>query len=264
MRRPQDPLVARIQTVLTGCPYVVAAWLSGSLAAGHADEHSDVDVAAAVHDDSLGQPDARWRALAEQVGDLVYCTVRRSHEGVLVNAITSAWERFDILVLPAASVADGVPGPIEMLFDRTAGIRQTTDRRPSPSPARLRDVVEEFLRCLGLLGVVGPRQEWLAAMDGTLLMRQLLIELLVAENGEAMGVGSALSLNRRLSARQRDLLLSLPPLAATREAVVAHQLALGRIFLPRAHRLLTACGAGFPDEFEKATLEHLQRLGVTL
>ena len=263
--RPQDRLIARIESVLAGRPFVLAAWVSGSLAAGQADEHSDVDVAAGVRDESLGEPDETWRALADEVEHLVYCGVRRSHDGILVNAVTAGWERFDILLVPAARVASGVPGPIAVLFDRMGGVRQTAARRQPPSPARLRDVVDEFIRCLGLLGVVGPRQEWLAAMGGTLLMRQLLIELLLAENGEVIGVGSALRLNRRLADAQRELLLGLPPLAPTRDAILAHQLALANAFLPRARRLLSAYGVAFPVEFERATRDHLRRrLGVTL
>ncbi len=240
-------------TVLEAGWGVDAIWLSGSLAAGAGDEFSDLD----VHVATAGPAAQDWTAIARDAG-AVFARARTGSTAVLVNAVTDEGARFDLVVHPTAELDRGVQDPVAVLRD-ARGILARVPRRDSRQAPRAEEVVagvEEFLRSLLLLGVVGPREEWLSAEAGSLWMLNLLTNLMRAENGEAAG-GSALRLNRRLTDEQKDVLWRLPPLAPSRISVVAFQMALARDFLPRARRLCEQLGAPFPARFEAAVRRRL-------
>ena len=116
---------------------------------------------------------------------------------------------------------------------------------------------------LGLLVVVVGREEHLVGVDGVMLLRRYLIDLMLLANGSRRG--GALHLNAFLTTEQRQVLEALPPLSPTRESVIAGNLACARAFRPLARLLMAQHGLSYPEQFERTTLEHLTRnLSVTL
>jgi hypothetical protein len=127
-------------------------------------------------------------------------------------------------------------------------------------------LVNEFFRVLGLLVVGSSREEYFLGLTGVDLLRQMTFELMLEENGcGPEDRGGALHRWPLLTQDQHDELRALAPVAADRDGVIATDVALARIFLPRARRLGRKVGMVWPQAFEAATRRHLQaRLGVTL
>lgn len=67
----RDQLLARIVQALENDSRVVAAWLTGSFAAGTADEWSDVDLCVAIQDDHFGIFVEQRREIYNGVGEAV-------------------------------------------------------------------------------------------------------------------------------------------------------------------------------------------------
>jgi predicted nucleotidyltransferase len=201
--------------------------LGGSLGRGDADSYSDLDLTFVVADPATIDPAAIIRAATPTV------LLRTLPFGVF--SITPDWLRVDIVV--------------------SNGAEPTLVRAPD-----LRGLVEEFLRVLGLLPVVIGRGEWIVASDGAWLLRTLLVQLLLAGNGESVVTGVK-RLNTKLTSEQRRLVESLPPIVAERGGAIAAHLATAERFLPCARALVR----DWPDELERATRDHLFReLGLDL
>jgi hypothetical protein len=243
-------LAERARAVLEADERVRAAWLTGSLAEGRGDAQSDLDLRLAV----AGEVD--WRELVDRISPTV---LARKLPGpgpdVVVTCVTPEWVRFDLVIVstdrPAAS------GAMKTLLDKDG----LTERLPPGPPPRAADgafLAEEFLRVLGLLDVSIGRQEYLVGSDGVWLLRRMLVDLMTL--GQTRG--GVKRLNPFLTAEQRTLLESLPPIAPTRQAVIDGSLAIARAFLPLARASL---GDRYPAALEAATLAHLDRaLGVRL
>ncbi len=107
------------------------------------------------------------------------------------------------------------------------------------------------------------RQDFQLRIEGAMLLRRTVIDLMLAENGSAQA--SLLWRNHGLTDDQRGLIDALPPLAATRASLIDSHLACWRIFRPVAVRLMERLGLPYPRQLEVATLARLQHeLGVVV
>jgi predicted nucleotidyltransferase len=253
----QSALLSRLVVAIDRLGRIDATWLSGSLASNEGDEFSDVDVHVAVDLPASEIASATWSEVARKV-DAVFVRVLRVPYGLVVNAATRDGRLFDIVVHARSSLDAGVPGPVRALKDDRGVLARTTARsgRSQPPPEQIVACVEEFLRCLLLLTVVGPRDEWVSAEVGSLFMLGMLKDLMLAENGDA-GVGSAKRLRQRLTREQYEVLLALPPIAPNRSSILAVQAALAAEFLPRARALCVRLHIDYPEEFEAAVMRRL-------
>lgn len=260
----QQDLLARLTTGLREEARIVAAWVIDSVASGGDDTYSDIDLLVAVRDEDFAAVVADWQAFIDHLTPTVFAQRLGAADKPTITAITPEWQRFDITL---ASATDPRPHGYQAapLFTRAADAAPFTF---SPAPprvdwGRLPALTGDFLRVLGLLPVAVGREEFIVGLTPVMLLRGYLLDLYLLDNG-ADRTG-AKRLNERLTAEQRRALVALPPLAPTRESVVAGHLALARLFLPRARRLATEHGVSHPDAFERATLAHLRRtLGVQL
>jgi predicted nucleotidyltransferase len=232
---------------------VAAIWVDGSRSRGGNDELSDVDLAVAVDDSCVDAFLTELTALVTRELDPVHMFVR----GRLLHAITPRWSRLDVLTRTTSELAAGVPGPVAVLFDRDGLVEEdfATQRRPALP------LVEEFLRFLGLLPIAAARGEWIGACIAIGAMTGMVVDLMQIENGTTR-VGGALRANERLTDVQRRGLLALPALEPARDSVVAVQLALARLLLPMARRVVPP--GEYPERMESALREHLARHGFDL
>lgn len=243
-------------------------WLSGSLAAGTADAQSDVDLRASVRAEDFATIGDWWQELIDRIAPTVW---RRRWPGppdeAITSAITSDYQRFDLVV---QSVADTRPRALEaarILFDKDAGAQDiilTTPAQQNPL-ARLPALVEEYIRLLGMLPIVVERDDVAMGMEGQMGLHSLLISLLLMENGIDRMASGKRHVAALLNDEQRTVLAGVPALEPTMESVIQGRVSYGRLFLPRARRLMQSHGLAYPEAFEEATRRHLQEtLGLHL
>jgi predicted nucleotidyltransferase len=243
-------------------------WLTGSLASGTADAQSDVDLRVAVRTEDFASVGQWWQDLMNRIAPTVW---KRRWPGppdeVILSAITPDYMRFDIVI---QSIADRKPRTLEaaqVLFDKDGLADQFTLTAPSShnALAHLSYVVEEGIRLLGMLPIVVERDDVPIGMEGQLALHSLLISLLLMENGiDRMSMGKR-HVAAFLNEEQRAVLAQAPILAPTMASVIESRVAYGRLFLPRARRLMEANGLAYPEAFEAATRRSLQEtLGLNL
>ena len=243
-------------------------WLTGSLAKGTADAQSDVDLRVAVRAADFATIDRWWQDLLNQVAPLVW---KHRWPGppdeAILGAITTDYTRFDVVI---QSIHDTRPRTLEaaqLLFDKDGEAEHCLLTAPSSHDpyAHLSVLVEEFIRLLGMLPIVVEREDVPIGMEGQFALHSMLISLLLLENGiDRMSSGKR-HVAAHLNDEQRDILAQVPSLAPTMTSVIEGRIAYGRLFLPRARRLMEIHGQIYPEAFEAATVRHLwETLGVKL
>lgn len=260
----RDELIAAFAAGAEADPRVLALLLGGSLGAGVGDDYSDADlilVLAPEHHAAFLEEVEAW---AGEIADPVLW--RQVYPGLpLFHAITPGWVRFDVTVTVPHRVI-GARSSLRPLFDRARVWEALPERLESRAidPAKLAAMVVEFLRVTGLLVVGMGRGEYVLGITGVGLLRGLLIELMIAETRPPLPPG-ALHLADILPPGDMEILAGLPQVAADRASVIAANLTLAELFLPRARVLARDVGAAWPDTFEAATRAHLRReLGLEL
>ncbi len=261
----QQALIDRICGALRADDDVDAAWLAGSLGRGKGDAFSDVDVLVLAVDGRLGQLMARYAADVSSMAEAVL--LNPLFGGRVLNVVTSDWQRFDLSFVEGSDLGRYDRTALAALFSKSG--REPPRKSPTPyqtTPEQLLKLVNEFLRVLGLLVVGSGREEYVLGLTGVDLLRQMTFELMLEENGLGPADrGGALHRWPLLTPDQQDQLRALDPVVADRDGIIAADMALARIFLPRARHLAQRVGLAWPEAFEEATRRHLKdRLGVTL
>jgi len=251
----QQALLAQLKTALASDSRVRAAWLSGSFGRGEGDAWSDVDVTVLVAQDDLAQVIAAFRAPRPDMPPVVFSQLVH---GRIVSGVTPDWERFDLTFVTPAELAWLDGAALMPLLGEAA----TPPPRPPPDDRdgarRVEALTAEFLRVIGLAPVAFGRGEWVVARQGLDLLRGLLVDLMLEENGVPPGARGVKRLNPFLTADQRLTLEALAAPGAERQALIAAQGELAALFLPRAKALAELLGATWPAEFEEATRRRLR------
>lgn len=262
----QTDLIARIADVLEKTPHVGSAFLGGSHGRDEADEYSDVDVYAVVADgEHIAAVLAQIADRVDEIAPILYSKVLPNAR--TINCITTDWNRFDVTVIGPLEMAVIAGRHIKRLFD-DLGIYQSLVEAPppirEPLPDELKDIVNEFIRVLGLSTVVNGRNDVVVAQNGTNLLRDMLIQVMVLENGPQPRRG-VLALQRSLTPSQVESLVKLPALSATWSSVLECTQAIAGEFFPRARALADQLGVTWPEKFERVTRECLEeQLGLVL
>lgn len=261
--RAQRAFLADLAPRLRADRRIRAAWLIGSLARGTADAYSDVDLLLAIAGDALPAIVADWRGFVADLAPTITLQRLGGDDKPTLAAIAPGLLRFDLTLCDADSAQQHGYDHAELLFDHD-GVAARTTFAPRPAgqaAGQLPGLAREFLRILGLTPVALGRGELLVSRQGLAILQNLLIDLFLLENGGRPG--GVKHLNRYLTAEQRDALAACPPLELTRDALLGSIVAVARLFLPRARRLMRAHDLPYPEAFEREVLEYLRRtLGV--
>ena len=252
-------VIDTIAEALGHAPGIRGLFLSGSHGIGRADAYSDIDFTLVATDGATDEVAALWREAVARTGEIVLWWDRTTRP-VLINAITADWTRTDVEILRPDQMAMRARSGLKPLFDHDAIFERLPEEaeRTAPDPARIRRRFEEFIRVLGLLHLAAGREEYINGVLGVFHLRNLLVELLIEETA-APDRGGALHLNRLLTKEQKDLLTSLPPAVPERDAMIEAHLAYAAAYLPRARRLAPRWGTEWPERFEAATWDRLER-----
>jgi Nucleotidyltransferase domain len=257
-------LLRRAAKVLGDDERVRALWVGGSLARGDADAYSDLDLIATVADADFDALVGTWRDWLARITPTVLAR-QVPFLPSIIYSLTPTCERLDVVLERVSAVRSSRYARVAV-FDRD---RLDGERPPAPPPAppdraKVETAIEEPLRYLALLPAVLGRGELLLAQEGYGHMRRRISELYLELNAPLPTTGVK-HWRDKLRPEQYALLESLPWPAATREALVAANLELGRVLLREARPIAEKLGVAWPAELESAVRAHLEReLGVTL
>lgn len=254
----QQALIERAKQVLGMDDRVLGIWLVGSYGTGTSDQFSDVDLLVVVDPDDVEGLCDDWPGLSDEIAPTVFR--RRVGDRPLFNQVTTDWLRFDLSVGTPATLSGSTRSRVKPLLDPRGLSARLGEPGPlrQPDPDRVESISLEFLRVLGLLPVVVGREEFVLAVSGVGLLRDMLIDLML-EDVATEDRGGALHLNPLLPADRQQVLSDLPALRATRESVIDAHVACASAFLPLARDLHNRCGLTWPQEFEDATRHHLTK-----
>ena len=118
------------------------------------------------------------------------------------------------------------------------------------------DIVNEFIRVLGLSVTVKGRDDLVVAQTGTNLLRDMLIRVFVMSNGVQARRG-VLALRRDLTESQRAALVALPP-GSTWLSVHERTRMIADEFFPVARSVAEKAGAIWPEHSEQLTRAYLK------
>lgn len=249
----QRRLVERLRDLFEPDDRFRALFLTGSIGRGVDDRFSDVDTLLVVEASEADRVLESWDSVSSALGPFVY--VNRISGAPVFNHVLPGWLRWDVTIASSDAVPM-LPAPqVKVVFDKDQHLTV------SPIGAQMdhdaaHGVVAEFFRCLALLPVVVGRDDPVAGVSGTLLLRQLTTQLMriVDQQGAAAG---ALRLRDTISAEHYAALKSLPDLRSDMTSVLEGHRALRDLFVPLAE---SALGERFPRPFAQAALEHVTPL----
>lgn len=242
--------------VLPATPGLLAAWLGGSLATGLADRFSDVDLNVVVPDEQLNWWRESWASVLERCAGPLVLAQAIGDPVVGGFALTTAWEHVDLVVHARSTL--GRPDPCRVLHDPEGLLEERLGPVTSGEPYYPADDVTLFLYLLGNLVVTVGRGELLVAHGGVGALRDLLVKLMLAENGVHKTDGQK-RLNPHLTTEQRTVLEGLPTPGVRADEIVRACGVIRDELVERARRLADLTGASFPEELLAATDQHLAR-----
>lgn len=244
-------LYARALSVLSRDARVGSVKLAGSIAAGTADEWSDLDlhvVTLAEHHDAFL---ADWPSWLAAITPTVFA--RTPIAPFIINTVTA-----DGLTLDIAVFAGAEPEPAT----RSAYMVGSLSRRGFGTVGdALEYAVAEQLR-----GLAGPfislieREEHIRHLAGVPHLLGLLTTVFLAETGAAP---PGKHWNRSFTDEQRSAVAALPPVRATREDILAFGLGLASLLVRRARPLYPRFDLTWPSELASVAASRLHDcLGV--
>jgi hypothetical protein len=252
-------LIGKVGAAAAASDLLDGLFLGGSFGKGSDDAWSDVDLIALAPVERHGAVVAWWHDWLSTEEDLIYWK-KWGRGGTLINAITESWLRVD-LVLPDSGQLDGRPQDgVKPLFDPQDLYSALAPSLPDrvPDGRAVLDMVEEFIRIIGLTPVALGRREYVIMAMGNGMLRDLLSRLM-QEQLSIPDRGGMLHLNKLLSAGDIHTLEALPYPAPEREALIDGQVAVARAFFPRAKTLVASLGLEWPSGFEASARAHLAR-----
>lgn len=244
-------LWTRARAVLEADERVRSVAISGSVAAGTADEWSDLDLQVVVHADRFDELLVEWPRWLEAIAPTVFA--RTPIAPFIINAVTDEGLTLDIAVYKGEAVAFTPPS------DYVVGMLSTT--RFADLSDALEYAVAEQLR-----GLAGPfvslvrRGEHVRHLTGVPHLLGLLTTVFLAELG-APPPGK--QWNRTFTQEQLAAVASLAPVSATYEGVVGFGLAVAELVVRRARPLFADLQLEWPAPLARVAAHRLREtLGI--
>lgn len=250
-------LLDRAVAVLGADNRVKAIWVSGSWARGDADEGSDLDLIVATTDEGYAQfVGAAREWWAEITPTVLLDTV--PHAANVWYSVTPDGARLD-MVIEKESALESSPHRHRLAIVDPGGLSSRIPPPPKesgPDQGGVEWRIKELFRALCLIEVLVARQDWLLGVQGCALMQRTLADLYAAANGTSStdGVKHYAS---RLTSEQRSTLEALPPIAATRQAVIAGHQAIFDAAISTVPPLADAVGVMWPTGLERTARAQL-------
>ncbi len=253
----QEALIERVGGAAAASGLFDGLFLAGSFGKGTADAWSDVDLVGLAPAERHEAIAAWWRDWLEAQEKLIYWK-QWGRGGTLINAITESWLRVDLHLPDDGQLGHRPQDGVKPLFDPSGLYARLVPSLPErrPDARAVADMIEEFIRIVGLTPVGLGRKEYVVMAMGSGMLRDMLSRL-IQEELPIPDRGGMLHLNRLLSPQDISVLKALPYPAPEREALIEAQLAVARVFFPRAKRLAGELSIAWPDVFEASARANL-------
>jgi hypothetical protein len=256
---PQRNLIERAKVVAADDGRILAAWLVGSFATGQADAYSDVDLHCLISDESADWFREHWAETATAMaGPLV---LARPIPGTIGGVcLTPDWLHLDLILHARSEFDPHTVAGLEPLYDSSGDLL--------PKQTKPRTIVEETyfpdrtislcLYYLGNLPVGVGRGEVVMMHGGVVTWRDLLIEVMLAENG-IRNRGGNKRLNPYLTDEQRRTLESIPIPGMHMDHILDYLQVITREILHRGKALALRTATPWPQDLEDAAMANVQR-----
>jgi len=238
-------LYERAREILGTDTRVKSVELSGSVAAGTADQWSDLDLNIitdpAQHESFLSEHSSWVTSITPTV------FARTPIAPFIVNTLTADGLTLDFVVWPG-EVPTQTP-------DARYTVGMLSSQRFDDVADALQYAVEEQLR-----GLAGPfislvqRDEHVRHLTGIPHLLGLLTTVFLAETNEPP---PGKHWNRTFTEEQRNAVAALPPVAATRADILAFSLSLAELLIRRARPLYEQLGQEWPVELARVSAKRL-------
>lgn len=256
---PQRNLIERAKTVVADDDRILAAWLVGSYATGQADAYSDVDLHCLISDESADWFREHWADTArELVGPTVLAESLPGMIGGL--CLTPDWLHLDLIMHPRSEFDPHNVAGLVPLYDSTGDL---LPKHPKPrvvvdKPYFPDQTIKHLLYYLGNLTVGVGRDELIMLHGGIFTWRELLIEVMLAENG-VRHRGGKKRLNPYLTDEQRRNLESLSIPGMDMDELLAGLHVLTSEILRRGKALARDTATPWPQDLEDAAMANIRR-----
>ena len=241
----------------------MAAWLVSSFANGLADVYSDVDLHCLISDASAEWFREHWADVAVAMAGPVVLT--QPIPGVIGGlAITPDWVHLDLVLHPRSEVDLSTAEGLKPLYDSTGDLlpKRTNPRPIVGEPYFPTRAISTLLYYLGNLPVGVGRGELVHMHGGVFTWRELLVDVMLAENG-IRNRGGKKRLNPYLTDDQRHILESLPIPTMDMTQILGCLQAITHEALHRGKALARSTGAPWPQILEDAAMASVdRRLGL--
>ena len=169
---PQDEFIKAISVTLDGHPGVRGLFLVGSYGKGTADAFSDIDLLAIIEETQKAEFPVTWQTILEGITPVVFWNQRQAG-GILINAITTDWIRCDLFIPAENGLNNQSKDTVRPLIDRDDFYETLPPQLTysGPNIGRVKYLINEFIRVLGLTSVVLGRGEYFTAVAGAGMLR---------------------------------------------------------------------------------------------
>jgi Nucleotidyltransferase domain len=243
-------LFKRANEVLSDDHRVRSVTLGGSVGAGTADQWSDLDLAIVTEPDHHDEFISDWPNWLERITPTVFA--RTPIAPFIVNTVTDEGLTLDLVIwsgdAPASRPRTGYP--VGFASSRFDNVRDA-----------LEYAVAEQLR-----GLAGPfisliqRGEHLRHLTGVPHVLGLLTTVFLAETGEAPPFKVW---NETYTEEQREAVAALPAVRATRDDLIAFNLAIANLTVDRARPLFQQHDLDWPTDLARVAATRIRdKLGI--
>jgi len=244
-------LYERAVEVLGGDSRVVSVGLGGSVAAGTADQWSDLDLYVVATVEDYDELVATWQHWLAAITPTVFA--RRPIAPAIVNAVTPEGLTLDVVVYKG------------QVFQFPPATEYTVGMLSTARFADIRDALD-YAVAEQLRGLAGPfitfvqRDEHLKHLTGVPHILGLLTTVFLAELG-VLPPGK--QWNHTYTPEQLAAVAALPKVSANRDDLVAFGLGVAELVVTRARPLFAALDLEWPEPLARVAAERLRdQLGI--
>jgi hypothetical protein len=245
-------LFERVNQVLSDDYRVRSTSIGGSVGAGTADRWSDLDLAIVTEPDRYDEFVSDWPNWLERITPTVFA--RTPIASFIINTVTDEGLTLDFVIWSGEVPVRRPPTGYPVGFLSSTRIPNIRDALEYAVAERLRSLAGPFISFI-------HRGEHLRHLTGVPHSLGLLTTVFLAETGQAPPAAKAW--NQTYTEEQRDAVAGLPAVRATRDDLIAFELAVANMIVDRARPLYRQHDLDWPTDLARVAADRIRdELGI--